>query len=155
MRTKIVIFLIISGGLTLFSCSENTKMLSPIPYVRVNFSLNILNIPELQIPLSAKYIANTTGKKVGYKGHGIYIIKINDTEFRAFDASCTYSYQNTSDAELSTHLEMGKKQKILVFCPKCKSKFSLVDGSVQSGVARFPLKEYRTRFSGNTLRVFN
>ncbi len=155
MRTKIVFFLIIGIASFLFSCEENSDVGCRLPYVRVNFSVDVLNTPELQTPLNPKYIGSSTGKKVGYKGHGIYVIRISNTEFRAFDASCTYRDTNIPHSEIKPHLELADKQKVVVICPECKSKYSLIDGSVQSGNSRCPLTEYRTRFSGNTLWISN
>ncbi len=155
MRAKINIFLIIGVGLFLFSCEENMSEQHPVPSIRVNFSVNILNTPELQIPLNAKYIGSMTGRRLGYKGHGIYVMRINDKEFRAFDASCTYISATEQHAEIATHLLLKENQKIVVYCSKCQTQFNLADGSVQSGIARFPMREYKTLFTGNTLRVFN
>lgn len=156
MRAKIGIFFIATLAILFSSCEKNETPTSSIPNIHVAFSINILNTPELQTPLQAKYVTAANGEKVGYKGHGIYIIRINNREFRAFDASCTFQSANESHPDISENLIFLKgKTSVLVQCPKCKSTFNLLDGNVQSGKARESLKEYKVAVSGNTLRVYN
>lgn len=155
MRAKISIFFIALSAIVFFSCEKNGGQITTIPNVRVNFSVNILNTPELQTPLQPKYVGYANGKKVGYKGHGIYLIKINSNEFRAFDASCTFQNNTQAHYEIQEHLVQKAQNPMLVSCPKCKSTFNLLDGNIQTGIARQALKEYKVAVSANTLRIYN
>lgn len=155
MRTKISIFLTVTILIFLFSCEKNNNQSVIVPDVRVNFSLSILNTPELQTPLIPKYVGYANGEKVGYKGHGIYITKTNGSEFRAFDASCTFTGNRESHPNIEEHLLQKEKNSMLVYCPKCKSVFNLLDGNNHSRPATLPLKEYKVAISGNTIRIYN
>ncbi|WP_133241455.1 Rieske (2Fe-2S) protein [Balneicella halophila] len=154
MCTKINIFLIVTIAFFFLSCEKEDNQVNPIPDIRVNISINILTTPELQSALQPKYIGSANGQKVGYKGHGIYVTKINSNEFRAFDASCTLLSNDSNHSEIEEHL-IQENNKLIVYCPKCKSKFNLLDGNVQSGPAKEGLSEYRTAYSGNNLRIYN
>lgn len=155
MRTKISIFLIAAMIIILLSCEKENSQYATIPNIRINFSLSILNTPELQTLLTPKYVGYANGERVGYKGHGVYVIKINGSEFRAFDASCTFVRNNESHPEIAEHLLQEEQNSMLIYCPRCGSKFNLLDGNIQSGKATIPLKEYKVTTSGNTLRVYN
>lgn len=155
MHTKISIFLISTIAIVFFSCEKNSNQPVVIPNVRVNFSLSILNTPKLQMLLNPKYISYANGEKVGYNGHGVYVIKVNTAEFRAFDASCTFLKNGENHLEIEEHLLQSKKNPILIYCPQCKSTFNLLNGNIQSGGAKKPLKEYKVATSGNTVRVYN
>lgn len=155
MGTKIGIFLIVATAIVFFSCEKDNRQVSSIPNIRVNFSVNTLSIPELQTPLTPKYIQIANGQKVGYKGHGVYVVKINGNEFRAFDASCTYSGSEENHSEIREHLLQKNTNPMLVYCTKCHSVFNLFDGNVQEGKAKEALKEYKTTVSGNTVSVHN
>lgn len=155
MRTKISIFFIAISAIVFFSCEKNDGQITAIPNIRVNFSVNILNTPELQTPLQPKYFGDANGEKMGYKGHGVYIVKINSNEFRAFDASCTFQNNMEAHSEIEEHLVQKVQNPMLVSCPKCKSTFNLLDGNRQTGIAQQALKEYKVAVSANTLRIYN
>lgn len=155
MKTKINFFLIVTTLLLIsFSCENQENYYHPIPNIRVNFTLDIITTPELQTSFSPKYIGAANGQKAGYKGHGVYVIKINSKEFRAFDASCPYQNNEISHPEIEEHLLQKDKSQI-VYCTKCKSEFNLQDGNLLSGPANFPLKEYKAILYNSKIRVSN
>lgn len=155
MRTKISIFFIAITFCTFFSCENSENRYQPIPNIRLSIELNQINMPELQSLLIPKYIANYNGKKVGYQGHGIYIVQTSNGVFKAFDASCTYISGDEQHPIIKEHLLPKEKNGLLVYCPKCKTEFNLQYGNKQKGVAKYPLKEYKIRVSGKTIRIFN
>ncbi len=155
MRTKISIFLIVTTAIVFFSCESGNNHFDTIPNVSVNFTLNILTKPKLQTALQPQYVEYANGENVGYNGHGIYVTKINSTDFSAFDASCPNEVGGVNHADLDIHLLQKKSNPMLVYCPKCNSIFNLVDGNKQSGTAKRSLKRYNTVLSGNKLRVYN
>ncbi len=156
MRTKITLFSILTIVLAFFSCEKESGQLHPVPSIRVDFSVNSLNHPELQTINIPKYIDFANGKKVGYKGHGIYLMRVSKDDVKAFDASCTYIGNGKNHPEIKQHLIPEEGLPIHVFCPECDSTFDLFYGNVsQKSKATAPLREYKTSVSGNVIRVFN
>lgn len=130
-------FLLLSG------CSKQSENANDIPYVLVNFSIN---------PNSTEYIRlNTvdgweylTG---GYKG--ILVFRKSVNEFVSFERACPYDWQNTN-ARI-----VVDTSGITAYCPVCKSKYILLDGTPYSGPSRYPLKQYQTSYDGNLLYIYN
>ncbi len=156
MRTKILFFSILTLTFIFFSCEKEYERLHPIPNIRVNFSVNTLNHPELQTIGTPKYIISANGKKVGYKGHGIYLMRTSKNEIKAFDASCTYIGAGENHTEVKQHLTPRKGLPTHVFCTECGSIFDLFYGNAtKESKATIPLREYKTSISGNVIRVSN
>lgn len=154
MRTKINIILLITTFLFILSC-DNSNNKSVIPKIRVDFTLSILNIPELQTPMNPKYITDANGRKVGYNGHGIYVMQTATNDYVAFDASCTLLNGVENHTDIPEHLLPKETNAVIVYCPVCKSEYNLLDGNVKKGPSREPLKRYQTSVQGNNVRIFN
>jgi nitrite reductase/ring-hydroxylating ferredoxin subunit len=129
--------------LLLPGCSKKSENANDIPYVLVNFSIN---------PNSTEYIhLNTvdgweylTG---GYKG--ILVFRKSVNEFVSFERACPYDWQNTN-ARI-----VVDTSGITAYCPVCKSKYILLDGTPYSGPSRYPLKQYQASYDGNLLYIYN
>lgn len=129
--------------LLLPGCSKKSESANDIPYVLVNFSIN---------PNSTEYIhLNTvdgweylTG---GYKG--ILVFRKSVNEFVSFERACPYDWQN-NNARI-----VVETSGITAYCPVCKSKYILLDGTPYSGPSRYPLKQYQTSYDGNLLYIYN
>jgi len=135
-----LVFILVSFGMN--SCKDNYT--SEVPYVYVNFSINLANKIELET-IGGFYKSNG-----GYAG----IIIINDgtdqsQPFLAFDATCTYELSPASSVEMD-----GSS---IATCPTCGSKYMLLGGygSIIKGPASQPLKQYHTYFSGGLITVKN
>jgi len=142
---------ILRGMCTLFltaalivSCSKKNDSQAPvIPYVVVNFILN---------PNSTQYIElNHIGGSVPVTGgyRGIIIYRKSDNEFMAYERAC--ANDPTADSA-QVRIEVSG---ITCYCPKCKSKYILLDGSPFEGPSQWPLKQYRTNYDGTYLYVSN
>jgi nitrite reductase/ring-hydroxylating ferredoxin subunit len=144
IRSSYNVFLTV--GLFFFllpGCSKTSENANDIPYVAVNFSIN---------PNSTEYIRlNTvdgweylTG---GYRG--ILVFRKSVNEFVSFERACPYDWQNTN-ARI-----VVDTSGITAYCPVCKSKYILLDGTPYSGPSRYPLKQYQTSYDGNLLYISN
>jgi nitrite reductase/ring-hydroxylating ferredoxin subunit len=138
-KTKINIFLI-TGSLLLccLNCKkENTQQ---IPYVSVNLILSANEL--LAIPI---------GSTKSYPGgnDSIYIYHSDLNSYEAYDRLCTYYPNDTS--RIVTDIAGGTTAT----CPRCKSKFELIYGSVVNGPARYPLRQYQTTVLSGRLYVTN
>ncbi len=142
---------------TSYSCKK--PQYDVIPYVYVNFTLNLMD-PEFQ-PLLApgNYIlvdasTNRLGyTAAGYDGNGIIVYRASMDEFFAYDRTCPHDYalDNSSIAvdTISSY--------IYVKCPECESEYALPNfGSpTKDGPSKYPLKNYRTNFDGQYVHVYN
>lgn len=154
MRTKINIILLITTFLFILSC-DNRNNEHIIPKIKLDFTLSVLNIPELQVPMTPKYIKDANGRRVGYNGHGIYVMKTASNAYVAFDASCTLFNSTENHTDITEYLLQKENNHLIVYCPICKSEYNLLDGNVQKEPSKEPLKRYNTSVSGNNIRIFN
>jgi hypothetical protein len=124
-------------------CSKKSDTVNNIPYVLVNFSIN---------PNSTEYLRLNTVNgweylTGGYKGILVFRKSIN--EFSSFERACPYDWQN-ADARI-----LVDTSGITAYCPVCKSKFILMDGTPYGGPSRYPLKQYQNSYDGNLLYIYN
>jgi nitrite reductase/ring-hydroxylating ferredoxin subunit len=143
----ITLILIIASG----SCKKKNDV---IPDVYVNFTLD-LNDPEF-VSLNAigsdtvNARTNNWGRgAAGFDGNGI-IIYNGGVEFYAYDRTCPYDYVvNGLSIKVKIDFTIAK-------CPKCGTTYALsANGTPASGVGRYPLKNYKTSFSGRYVTVWN
>lgn len=123
-----------------------------IPYVPVytQIDLNIGGESNLQTPLQPLYISlsRPDGKPLGYNGNGIVVIRLNDTEYACWDATCT------NCADLTSHFTQQDLEGEIAICPVCNTKFSLRYGTPFDLVEKiYPLRDYPTTKSGNKLII--
>jgi hypothetical protein len=124
-------------------CSKKSETVNDIPYVAVSFSIN---------PNSTEYINLNTvdGSEYltgGYKG--ILVFRKSVNEFVSFERACPYDWQNTNARILVD------TSGITAYCPVCKSKYILLDGTPFKGPSRYPLKQYQSYFDGTNLIITN
>jgi Rieske Fe-S protein len=140
--SKIHIFLFVILIITLSgSCRKKDDL---VPNVYVNFTI-FLSDPEFS---TLQIIGNSVFVTGGVSG--IIIYRLSQTEFSAYDRCCTFQPNDRCAVLPDT------ANTLFLNCPCCSSKFSFLDGSVQSGQAKRALTTYYTSFDGNnTLRVSN
>jgi nitrite reductase/ring-hydroxylating ferredoxin subunit len=80
--------------------------------------------------------------------NGVVVYRLSEWEFTAFDRACPYDWDD-SDAPRVAVEDDG----ITLRCEKCKSLFQILDGSAIDGPAKYPLRQYYTRYDGMILRV--
>jgi nitrite reductase/ring-hydroxylating ferredoxin subunit len=128
----------------LFACKKKTDTQQPeIPYVTVNFSIN----PNSTQYLELNHIGGSVPVTGGYRG--IIIYRVSETEFKAYERAC--AYDPTAD---SAQVRMDVSG-LTMTCPKCKSKYIILDGSPYGGPTQWSLKQYRTNYDGTYLYVSN
>ena len=118
----------------------------PIPYVYVNYTV-YLNNPSnnhLRVPGSWLILPDE-----GNLGIILYRRTLGEADdFVALDQTC-------SNEPLGTCKVAIDSSGFYLVCPCCESEFSIWDGYVTKGPARWPLKEYTTALGANTVRIFN
>lgn len=154
--SKIRFFLItVALIVILSSCNKKNDV---IPDTYVNFTL-YLNDPEF-VNLSGFGGSVTVNSQTnnygagaeGYNGNGI-IVCFGVDEFYAYDRTCPHDYVVNS---LSVKVNIDPSNSTIAICPKCGTKYGLtVGGTPTSGIGRYPLKNYKTSFNGNSVTVWN
>lgn len=131
-----ITFALFTVAFSTSSCSDNFE--SSIPYVPVNFSINLINYNDLTV----------AGNSVAFgSGYGGIIVLFNGIQYFAYDASCPYEASQTC---LIT-VEGG-----IGTCSCCGSQYNLWDGGfVMSGTSTEPLLQYQATASGNRLYISN
>ncbi len=130
-------FIILFVPLGFFQCSDE----HPVPEVYVNFVIN-LDLPQYQdlfIPANSVYIPNE-----GYNGIIVTNVagnSIDGESYAAYEATCTYDPE-VAGAVVEEEDQIGT-------CAICGSKYNLIFGSVDTGPAGLPLKEYNVRYNPN------
>ena len=114
-----------------------------IPYRKVDFTI---------YPNDAMYYRlNTYGGYEYFTGgiSGIVVYRVDEWNFVAYDRSCSYDWE-----EDGSWLKMHPNNLMLIDS-LCGSTYNILDGSVISGPAKWPLRLYRTSYDGYQLRVYN
>lgn len=119
-----------------------------IPYVIVNFSLDLTIINELKTPGYSKLYPYE-----GYGGVIVYcefydVVTPNASVYYAYDATCTYELNDTCSI-------INEGNSITAVCPCCGSEFHLNGGYPFKGKATAPLKMYNATILNNKLIVSN
>lgn len=114
-----------------------------IPEVKVNFTIYPNNVDYVNLNYYGGYMYFTGGVA------GIVVYRLDNTTFFAYDRACPYDWEE-HDAWIWVE-ESG----LTLIDRHCGSRFNILDGSVISGPAKYPLKMYRTRYDGMILKVYN
>ena len=133
-----LVFLSLATG---WSCKKNDDQ---IPNVPVNIYVNTTDPNFIALNAVGGWVNVTGGNR------GICIYRKSQTEFMAYDRTCSYKPSDTNervDVDASTNLFLQDAN--------CGSKFLITDGSVQNSPASFPLKHYNTSFDGTYIHVYN
>lgn len=129
------------------SCSsDNVRYKNPyIP--NYGFSINIdANLPLYSGLLSAVNPILITNENVG--ANGIIVMKISDTDYRAWEANCPNQYLSAC----SRMVINGVNAK----CPCDEIEYSLFNGVGIDGQGEYTMKPYRVDILGkNLIRVSN
>jgi len=153
---KIVLFLIaLTLAATFNSCNKNNDVI-PDRYVYFTLNLNDPQFVELNaIGGSVTINASTNNfgsSAAGYGGNGIIVSRGVD-EFYAYDRTCPHDFAIN---ELSIRIDIDNTGFAKAVCPECGTKYELISfGTPASGIGRYPLKNYKTRFDGANVTVWN
>ncbi|HKJ43896.1 MAG TPA: hypothetical protein VKA27_17495 [Sunxiuqinia sp.] len=118
------------------ACKDNYN--TSIPYVDVNFSINLVNHNAL----------TTVGTPVFFNGGYGGIVVINTgTSYSAYDVTCPY------EVDFKCRVEADG---VIATCPCCGSQYNLLEGGyVVNGPSAEPLKQYHVNASGDILHITN
>ena len=138
---KKIVFVILLLTVVLFSC--DTTYHETIPYKKVDITI---------YPNEAMYWRlNTYGGHEYFTGgvSGIVVYRLDEWSFYAYDRACSYDWEEP-ESWIWVH-----PNGIMLIDSLCGSTFNILDGSVISGPARWPLRQYYTRYDGYKLRIFS
>ena len=129
------------GALVLLQsrCNDTQQF---IPYVPVDFSVNV-NLPayiDLSVP-SGHVVVNGGSQ-------GIILYRYTLDQFVALDRHSTFDIPANCQVEVA-------EDGLLITDPCSNSEWLIIDGSVISGDAIYPLHRYATQWNDPILRVFN
>jgi len=139
------IFLLSVLLITLFSCDKREEY---IPYVYVNFTVDLIINNDLTIPGNSFIFPGA-----GYGGVVVCCESYDYTTpgnsiYHAYDATCTYEVSDTCRVTNEGNSYYGE-------CPCCHTKYEFLSGLPIEGVAVYGLKSYSTYLIGNKLYVKN
>ena len=113
-----------------------------IPYVPVDFSVNV-NLPAyLDLSVPSGHVLVNGGSQ------GIILYRYTLDQFVALDRHSTF------DIPANCRVEVAE-DGLLITDPCSNSEWLIIDGSVISGDAIYPLHRYATQWNDPVLRVFN
>ncbi|HCC71111.1 MAG TPA: hypothetical protein DEQ09_08185 [Bacteroidales bacterium] len=141
---------------SLFHNSCNKENNDVIPDVLVDFYID-LNDPEFfELNAIGNHVlinssTNNMGiKAAGYDDNGIIVYRSQVDEFIALDRTCPYDYV-LDGSSIAVNVD-----GIYAECPVCNSTYALPSfGTPISGPSKYPLKMYRTSFTGRFVHVTN
>jgi hypothetical protein len=138
----------------LFSCGDknNKSDYYPIPYVPVNFQIN------MDLPAYSDLINVGSYLYMPFEGYkGVIIYHSITGDYIALERACTFnpleacSYVSVDNSGLVLRCGQYEGKDWL---PCCNSKFTM-EGIVLEGPAVYPLQRYRVQKMGNTLYISN
>jgi nitrite reductase/ring-hydroxylating ferredoxin subunit len=142
----LVLYILIPVAIFLFcyGCKkEDTTTQPDIPQVAVNIVIN----PNSTMYLNLNAVGGWEYLTGGYKG--ILVYRLSTDQFMAFERTCPYD-----PAVLDARINVDTSG-ITCYCPVCKSKFIIIDGTPYEGPSKWPLKQYQTNYDGQYLYIFN
>ena len=130
--------------LILQGCDRERQV--PVPYVYVNYTVYLSNPSNAHLRVPGSYLILPDQGNLGII---LYRRTLgNPDDFVAFDLTCS------NEPLENCKLQVDSTGFYLV-CPCCRSEFSIWDGLVAKGIAKWPLKGYATSIVGNTVRIYN
>jgi Rieske Fe-S protein len=131
--------------LALVSACDRERQV-PIPYVYVNSTVYLNNPSNSDLRVPGNYLLLPAEGNLGIILYRRTIGEYND--FIALDLTCTNEPLGNCKVAMD---ETG----FYLVCPCCGSKFSVWDGLVAAGPAKWSLKEYATSLTISTVRIYN
>jgi len=154
-KAKLIIFFIFFA-LIPYSCENEKNDVIPDVYVDFTMDLNDIEFVNLSSVFGSVYVnANTNNwgqKASGYDGNGIIVFAGPAGEYYSYDLTCPHDYSTNN-----LSVKVSVVDIIYAECPRCKSRYALTNGGtpLSDAISKYPLKNYRTTYLGNYLRVCN
>ena len=138
-------FLVTVFFTVLFFTACNSTYHPSIPYRKVDFTIYFDPLLPSYWPLMTYggYVYVTGG--IG----GIVIYRVDEWNFVAYDRSCSFDWEEAG-SWIWVH-----PNGIMLIDSLCGSTYNILDGTVIDGPAKWPLRDYHTRFDGYQLRVYS
>jgi nitrite reductase/ring-hydroxylating ferredoxin subunit len=155
LKSKIInILIIVLTAVSLSSCKKNKNDI--IPDVTVDFTIN-LNDPEffdLNAIGNSKIVTSATNNwgiySAGYDDNGIIVYRSFEDEFNAYDRTCPHDFA-VNGLSIKVNVDFT-----IAICPRCSTNYALsAFGTPISGPGKYPLKNYKTNFNGQSVHVWN
>lgn len=153
MMHKVFAFLLVLGcAWGLSNCGDTiTANQTPVPSVPVNLTINT--------DLPSYYYLKSPGTWLYLEGgnRGVVLVHNFDDEFYAFDRTCSYQPDLSCSQvfiDSTGYFFKCGEQVGDTFIKCCDSQFQL-NGIVNGGPARFPLRPFAIRFSGANIYINN
>jgi nitrite reductase/ring-hydroxylating ferredoxin subunit len=156
LGSKIQFFLIASLIISALTSCKNEEN-DVIPDVYVNFNIDLINDIEFK-DLNAignhvivTRLTNNWGlSSAGFDNNGIIVYRSLLDEFNAYDRTCPHDYV-TDKLSIKVNVDFT-----IAICPRCSTNYALsAYGTPVSGPGKYPLKNYKTRFDGRYITVWN
>ncbi len=123
-------------------CNGCRDQESIVPLVQVDFSINIDEPAFFELNNITGWIYVSGGSR------GILIYRNNLDQFSAYDRHAPFEVNEGCQVSVAA-------DQFTILDPCSESSWIIIDGSVLTGPADQPLKQYNTQLLGNILRVFN
>ncbi len=143
-KIKIISLLLLCS--IIFSCEKQTQQAqnNNLPYVAVNVVLYPNDPGYFKIQAIGGWVYyNNAGI------NGIIIYRKTQTDFITLERASTYLPDNVNALAKVQTDNFTLKDTI------SGSKWQIVDGTVITGPATYPLRKYQNTYDGNALRIFN
>ncbi len=154
--SKIIYFIIsFSALLLLLSCERKKNDVIPDRYIDfvMDISGDILfrDLNSIGNHVIVTYATNNWGYRAsGFDNNGIIVYCSLPDEYNAYDRTCPHDYA-VNGQSVKVNVDFTE-----AVCPVCSTRYALsAFGTPQSGPGRYPLKNYKTRFDGRFLYVWN
>lgn len=135
-KTVFILFILSS---ILISCRDRNN---GVPMVAVNREINVTLPSNSALQISGEWIYTHGGSK------GLIIYRKTQEEFVVYDRHATFDINAGCTVVVDS-------SNISISDPCSSTSYSIFDGSVISGEASLPLKQYNWSFDGVVLYVFN
>lgn len=156
--SNVKIFFIIAVTL-LFTMSCDREKNEVIPDITIDFTITFSD-PEFfdlfyspgsssLLSITHRHLGLGTG---GYDGNGIIVYNtgLQGFEYSAYDRTCPHCYV-TESTSIAVNID-----GVYAVCPRCTTNYALgASGLPQTGPGQYYLKNYRTAFTGYSVRVWN
>ena len=138
MKNWIILGLLI----VMMTCIKCTKNDDSIPLTTVDVTVNIIQPAyfDLQVVGGWEYLNGGS--------MGLLVYRQSTDVFKAYDRHSTYRPDDYCRVYVDS-------TNVFAVDECSDSRFVLTDGSVETGPASIPLKEYTTTFNGSILQIYN
>jgi nitrite reductase/ring-hydroxylating ferredoxin subunit len=155
LKSKIInILIIVLTAVSLSSCKKNKN--DVIPDVTVDFTINLNDAEffDLNAIGNSKIVTSATNNwgiySAGYDDNGIIVYRSFEDEFNAYDRTCPFDYA-VNGLSIKVNVDFT-----IAICPRCSTNYALsAFGTPISGPGKYPLKNYKTSFNGQSVHVWN